>query len=125
MTTVEFPLKPDQAPVKFRFTIPHTRAMELAAGCGIDTLRLRGQSIYAICLLACYALKASDKTMTEDKAASLIETYRESGGDMKALYDALVQALNESGVYGEVKKDDGDEPDPTKTTQTTETTPTT
>jgi len=91
-------------------------------------LRLRGQSIYAICLLACYGLKHADKQMTEDKAAELIEIYRDRGGpdgvpgDMKALYDALVKALNESGVYGDVKKDDGDEPDPTKTETTTQTT---
>jgi hypothetical protein len=117
MTIVEFPLKPNQAPVKFKFTIPSTRRMELAAGSGVDMLRLRGQSIYAIVLMTCYALQWSDRTMTEDKAADLIEKFKEAGGKIEELSEALVKALNESGVYGQPKVESGDEPDPTTTTE--------
>lgn len=118
MTIVEFPLKPGQPDVKFKFTVPSTRRMELAAGVGVEMLRLRGQQIYAVVLMTCYALQWQDKTMTEDKASELIEVYRDQGGKMEALTTALVQALNKSGVYGEPPEGAGDESDPTKTTGT-------
>lgn len=122
MTIVEFPLKPNLPPVKFKFTIPSTRRMELAAGAGVDMLRLRGQSIYAMVLMTCYALQWQDKLMTEEKAADLVQKYLDDGGDVVALSNALVKALNESGVYGQPTVESlGDEPDPTKTTETTET----
>lgn len=123
MTTVEFPLKPNQPPVKFKFTIPSVRRMELAANCGIDVLRLRGQSIYAIVLMACYALQWQDKTMTEDKAADLIQAFIAEGGKVDDLSKALVKALNASGVYGTPEGSaDGDEGNPTKATETETTT---
>lgn len=120
MTTVDFPLIPNKAPVRFRFTIPNVRALELAAGCGIDLLRLRGQQIHALVLLVCYGLKWSDRKMTEDRAADLIEAYRDDGGSVVELSKAVVKALNESGVYGPAEKDeihdeDGEGADPTKT----------
>lgn len=115
MTTVEFPLKPGKPDVKFKFTIPSTRRMELAAGVGVDLLRLRGQSVHAIVLMACYALQWQDKSMTEDKAAELIEVYRDNGGSIDDLAKALVEALNTSGVYGKPKTD-GDEENPTTET---------
>lgn len=118
MTTVPFPLKPGQAPVEFRFTVPNVRQLELEAGVGIDLLRLRGQSVHALCLLVCYGLKWSDKTMTVDKAAGLIQTYIGDGGSIKDLSNVVVKALNESGVYGKPTEDAGDEPDPTTTTET-------
>lgn len=122
MTTVDFPLIPGKASVKFRFTIPTTRQLELAAGVGIDTLRFRGQTVWALVLLTCYALKWADPKMTEDRAGALIQGYLDGGGTAKALTDALVKALNESGVYGEVEKpaateEDGAE-DPTTATAT-------
>jgi hypothetical protein len=117
MTTVDFPLLPGKAPVRFRFTIPNVRALELAAGCGIDLLRMRGQQIHALVLLVCYGLKWSDKKMTEDKAADYIEAYRDSGGDIVELSKAVVKALNSSGVYGpaevEGADEDGEGADPT------------
>lgn len=115
MTTVDFPLKPGQAPVRFRFTIPNTRALELAAGCGIELLRLRGQTVHALVLMTCYGLRWSDKRMTEEKAGELIQEYLEADGSVEALSKALVKAMNESGVYGEPEKPEtegGDDPDP-------------
>jgi hypothetical protein len=120
MTTVQFPLLPGKAPVGFRFTIPNVRALELAAGCGIDVLRLRGQQIHALVLLVCYGLKWSDKKMTEDKAADYIEAFRDDGGNIVDLSKAVVKALNQSGVYGpaevedaDVEAEDGEGADPT------------
>lgn len=115
MTTVDFPLIPNAAPVRFRFTIPSTRQLELAAGSSIEFLRLRGQSVHALVLLVCYGLKWADKRMTEDKAADLIQAFLEDGGKITDLSKAIVQALNESGVYGEVEtpETDGDEANPT------------
>lgn len=122
MTTVEFPLKPNQPPVKFKFTVPSARRMELEAGVGIDTLRVRGQSIYAICLMLCHALSWQDKTMTSDKAADLIEAYIDGGGDVVKLNEALIDAINTSGVYGKPKDSadsDGAGADPTPSPSTT------
>jgi hypothetical protein len=104
MTIVEFPLKPGQAPVKFKFTIPSTNAMEKAAGVGIHMLRLQGRQVGAIVLMTCYALRWKDPSMTEARAETLIQAYLEAGGKIEG---------------------DGDEPDPTTTTETTETTETT
>lgn len=117
MTIVEFPLKPNQPDVKFKFTIPSTRRMELAAGCGVDMLRLRGQVIYTVVLMTCYALQWQDKSMTEDKASTLIEKFIDAGGKIEDLSAALVKALNTSRVYGQPTAEGGDEPDPTKTTE--------
>jgi hypothetical protein len=128
MTIVEFPLKPGQAPVKFKFTIPSTNAMEKAAGVGIHMLRLQGRQVGAIVLMTCYALRWKDPSMTEARAETLIQAYLEAGGKIEALSEALVKALNDSGAYGtpDAKTEgDGDEPDPTTTTETTETTETT
>lgn len=112
MTAVEFPLIPGKAPVRFRFTIPNVRALELAAGCGIDLLRLRGQQVHALVLLVCYALKASDKKMTEDRAADLVQAYLDEDGDIAVLSKAVVQALNESGVYGKPELPEGEDGEP-------------
>lgn len=119
MTTVDFPLIPGKAPVRFRFTIPNVRALELAAGCGIDLLRLRGQQVHALVLMVCYGLKWNDKRMTEDKAADLIQEYLDKDGSVLDLSKAIVKALNESGVYGPAEAEqpesaDGDEENPTK-----------
>ncbi len=124
MTTVEFPLVPDAAPVRFRFTIPTTRQLEKAAGVGIDYLRIRGQQVEALVLMCCYALRSENKGMTEEKAADLIQHYIEAGGDVVKLSEALVEAMNASGVYGKkpepVATDNGlgpSGPDPTTTVQ--------
>lgn len=122
MTTVDFPLIPGKAPSRFRFTIPTTRQLELAAGVGIDTLRFRGQTVWALVLLTCYALKWADPKMSEERAGALVQGYLDGGGKIKDLTEALVKALNESGVYGEVEKpaaaeEDGAE-DPTTATAT-------
>lgn len=124
MTTVDFPLKPGEPDVRFKFTTPKVLEMERALGCSVDMLRLRGQVVLALTALTCYAIKWKDKNMTMDRAADLIDVYREQGGDMKALSDALMKALNESGVYGlpEQPSDpggDGDTPNPPTTNQTT------
>lgn len=115
MTTVEFPLKPGAPPVKFRFTIPNTRALELAAGCGIELLRLRGQTVHALVLMTCYGLRWNDKRMTEDRASELIQEYLDADGSVEELSKALVKAMNGSGVYGEPETDEiesSDETDP-------------
>lgn len=115
MTSVEFPLKPDHPPVHFRFTIASTRSLEKAAGVGIDLLRLRGQVAEAIVLMTCYGLKWEDESITEKKAERLVQSYVDGGGDIKDLSEALVKALNESGVYGKPQTDADGDANPTRT----------
>ncbi len=106
--------------VEFRFTIRTTREMERSAGCGVQLLHARSQSVEALVLLLCYGLRWKDKK--EDKAVDLIDTYLNAGGETEALSKALVKSLNESGVYGTPPEErEGDENPPKKAPATSET----
>lgn len=119
MITVPFPLKPGAPEVGFKFTIPNVRQLELAAGCGIDLLRLRGQTVHAMVLMTCYGLKWEDRKMTPDVAEGLIQKYLEHDGKVEDLMEALVKALNGSTVYGEVKTEAAEEGDENPSTAKT------
>jgi predicted methyltransferase len=114
MTSVSFPLIPNEPEVQFRFTIRTARELDRASSVGIQKLLQNGQTTDAMVLMTCYGLRHLDHKMTEQKAEELIQQYVDTGGDAKALFIALFDALNKSGVFG---KPDG-EANPTQATQT-------
>jgi hypothetical protein len=111
MTSVTYPFfvgKPDPDTKKitfkdaeFRFTTKTSRALEISAGCGIEWLIARGQSVHTLILLVCYGLMwQKNLKMTEDKAIDLIDEFVDAGGDTGELTKACMKAMNQSGVYG-------------------------
>jgi hypothetical protein len=115
MKGVSFPLRPGEIESIFRFTIPAALEMERVIGCNPIALMSRGQIVYGICVMACYALKHDDKSMTIDKASQLVEAYIDAGGSAETLLGALIKALNRSGVYGPVPEEPEDTTRPTPT----------
>jgi hypothetical protein len=110
MKSITFPLKPGEIDVEFRFTFRTARQLELSAGCNYQSLLARGQQVEAVAQMTCFALRHDDKAMTIDKAVDLIDAYIEKGGDIVKLYLALQEAMNHSGCYGPVPKDDAVDP---------------
>lgn len=110
MKGIEFPLRPGEIPVIFRFGIKAARDLERAAGCNYLQLFTRHQQVEALCLLTCYCLKHDDPTMTVDKATDLLELYVDKGGNMATLTTALMQAVNLSGAYGTPEPEDAARP---------------
>jgi hypothetical protein len=109
MKGIAFPLRPGEIESIFRFTIPAALEMERAIGGNPVALMTRGQFVYGIVVLACFALKHDDKTMTIDKATALVAAYIEAGGSIDVLQEALIKALNHSGVYGPVPEEQADD----------------
>lgn len=99
-TSVKFELFTGKPPIEFKFTIDTTLELEEAAGMGVEMLRLRGQHVRAVVLLLTYALKDADRSMTESRARKILQRFINAGGNVTELSKALVEALNESGVYG-------------------------
>jgi hypothetical protein len=125
MTSVTFPFfvgKPDPDTKKitfkdaeFRFTTKTSRQLEISAGCGIEWLIARGQSVHTLILLVCYGLMWNKNLkMNEDKAIDLIDAFVDAGGDTSELTKACMKAMNSSGVYGLPEQKD-DEKKPTET----------
>jgi hypothetical protein len=100
MTSITFPLRPGKPPVEFKFTAKYARQMERAAGAGIPMLLVSGRTVDALALLVCYGLKHMRPNMTEDKAIDWIQTFIDNGGNVRELSEAVMQAMNASGVYG-------------------------
>lgn len=98
-----------EVPVVFRFSIKAAREMERVAGCNYQTLLARSQQVEAICLMTCYGLRHDDPKMTVDKAIELVDAYVDRGGNIVALYEALQEAMNKSGVYGRPPKEEEEE----------------
>lgn len=112
MPSVSFPLKAGQPDVEFKFTIKAARDLERLAGCNYQTLLSRGQQIEAIVMMTCFGLRHADKAMTVDRATDLVDAYVEADGDIVQLFNALQEAMNQSGVYGPKRSKpakDGDE----------------
>jgi hypothetical protein len=132
MTSVTFPffvgLPGDDKKIplldaEFRFTTKTTRAMERAAGAGISWVIAKGQSVEALVLLVCYGLQWKKwpkgkalAEMTEDWAVDLIDAFIDADGEIEELSKAVYKALDQSGVYGKPKAQDGDVPLATTTT---------
>jgi|SRR6185436_5340358 len=110
MTSVSFPLIPNQPDVQFRFTIKTACDLDDASTHGIQLLVKNGQTTKALVLLTCYGLRHLDHRMTEAKAMDLIQRYVDAGGDTTELFAALIKALQASGVFGKAA---GDEANPT------------
>lgn len=121
---VLFPLEAGKPSVEFRFNVITAQALEERAGCAPWMLSMRGQSVKALVLMLTYALQHTDASITEKRAATLIDRYLKNGGKVKALAEALTDAMNASGVYGEREDDTVDEEpsdaDPSLTSQESE-----
>lgn len=136
---VRFPLIPGKAngdgtvpwkEVEFLFTVRAAKDLEEVAGTSPYLLSLRGQSVKATVLMVLFGLRHADAAMNESRAVALLDKYLKGGGKLKPLNEALVKAMNESGVYGDPDtpeapepledKDEGDpQPDPSKSQTTT------
>jgi len=120
---VLFPLEAGKPSVEFRFNVITAQALEERAGCAPWMLSMRGQSVKALVLMLTYALQHARPDINENKAARLIQRYLENGGKVKALAEALTEAMNASGVYGEreesATEDEGDADPLAKTSQET------
>lgn len=100
MVSITFPLRPGKHPVEFKFTAKYARQMERAAGCGIPMLLMSGRTIDALVLMVCYGIKHAKPNMTEDKAVEWIDAFIAAGGNVTELSEAVMKAMNQSGVYG-------------------------
>ena len=109
------PSKPDDdgvvswRDVEFLYTVKAAKDLEEIAGTSPYLLSLRGQSVKATVLMVWHGLKHADASMNENKAVNMLQRYLDAGGKLKGLNEALVKAMNESGVYGE--PDVPDEPE--------------
>lgn len=109
---VHFPLYAGKPPVEFRYSVSTALQFEERAGCSPWMLSARGQSVKALVLLVQYGLLHADPAMTELKAKKAIERFIDHGGKVTDLSEAVRNALNASGVYGETETtadDDGDD----------------
>lgn len=98
---VMFALYPGKPPVEFRYSVSTALQFEERAGCSPWMLSARGQSVKALVLLVQYGLLHSDPAMTELKAKKSIERFLDNGGKVTELSEAVKNALNASGIYGE------------------------
>lgn len=96
--------------VEFLFGIKAAKDLEEVAGTSPYLLSLRGQSVKATVLMVLYGLRHSDAAMNESRAVALIDKYLKAGGKLKPLTEALVKAMNESGVYGDPELPEEPEP---------------
>lgn len=108
---VMFTLYPGKPPVEFRYSVSTALQFEERAGCSPWMLSARGQSVKALVLLVQYGLLHADPTMTEAKAKKAIERFMDNGGKVTDLSEAVKNALNASGVYGETETPADDEDD--------------
>jgi hypothetical protein len=102
MQYVELALEKDKKPRQLRFTVTALTSLEEQAGCGIRELLSRKQDVYATVLLLRYGLEWADRSMTQKRAAQLLQTFLDEGGDITTLWEGILKALNQSGAYGRI-----------------------
>lgn len=114
---VTFPLEKGKPPSVFYFDVITAQQLEDIGGANPAFLAAQGKQVTALVLMTMYGLKHTDDGITQRKAQRLIQKYLKDGGKTKPLMDALVKALNESGVYGDpddvATADEDDAADPT------------
>ena len=90
-----------------RFDYNSIADIEEKTGNGIGVLLSEQRvGLHTLRLLYSGGLKHEDKDMSVVKAGKLLNDYLQSGGSWKELGDKLSQALDESGIMGNVQAAD-------------------
>lgn len=127
MTSVSFPFypKPDGTWMngEFRYTVKAVADLEKAAGMDVALMRAGIGRVRTLILFLCYGQRYRDDALTEKKAEQQLQRFIDKGGDVAKLTEALVDALNKSGVLGKDDEppsaDDVEEENPTEATAET------
>lgn len=89
---------------RFRFDIRAGMAFEVDLGVGLTVLHQREQSLLALVKTLYYGFRWDDPKLKEADVLADLQLFLDGGGDLAEVQGAVIQALNESGVFGREKK---------------------